>query len=60
MREGRFRSDLFHRLNVVKLCVPPLRERAADLAGILLVLAERHSRLYKRILEIDPEFVRLD
>jgi two-component system response regulator PilR (NtrC family) len=59
VREGRFRSDLFHRLNVVKLCLPPLRERAADLAAILLVLAERHSRLYKPIYEIDPALVAL-
>ena len=33
VREGRFRSDLFHRLNVVNFCLPPLRERAADLAA---------------------------
>lgn len=27
---GRFRSDLFHRLNVVELCIPPLRHRTSD------------------------------
>ena len=59
VREGRFRSDLFHRLNVVNLCLPPLRERAADFAGLLLVLADRHSRLYKPICQIDPELVVL-
>lgn len=59
VREGRFRSDLFHRLNVVKLCLPPLRERAADLAALLLVLTERHSRLYKPIRQVDPELVVL-
>jgi transcriptional regulator with PAS, ATPase and Fis domain len=59
VREGRFRSDLFHRLNVVKLCLPPLRERGADLAELLLVFATRHSRLYKPISRIDPELVAL-
>jgi transcriptional regulator with PAS, ATPase and Fis domain len=59
VREGRFRSDLFHRLNVVKLCLPPLRERAGDLAELLLVFAARHNRLYKPIRSIEPELVTL-
>jgi DNA-binding NtrC family response regulator len=59
VQEGRFRPDLYHRLNVVKLWLPPLRERAEDLAGLLLVLAERHRRLFQRIHAIEPELVAL-
>jgi transcriptional regulator with PAS, ATPase and Fis domain len=59
VREGKFRSDLFHRLNVVKLCLPPLRERATDLADLILVLAKRHSSLYQPIQQVDADLVSL-
>ncbi|KZN32040.1 nitrogen regulation protein NR(I) [Pseudoalteromonas luteoviolacea] len=34
VREGKFREDLFHRLNVVRLRIPPLRERSVDIAKL--------------------------
>lgn len=46
--DGRFRHDLYYRINVIELRVPPLRERASDLpqltSTILDRLAEQHGR----------------
>jgi transcriptional regulator with PAS, ATPase and Fis domain len=46
VEQGRFRADLYHRLNVVKLSLPPLRDRSSDLALLILAMARRHSHLY--------------
>jgi transcriptional regulator with PAS, ATPase and Fis domain len=51
--EGRFRGDLYHRLNVVKLSLPPLRNRTADLGSLMLALARRHGSLYGPIETIE-------
>jgi DNA-binding NtrC family response regulator len=44
VRDGRFRSDLFFRINTIPLAVPPLRERREDIAPLALRLLEQLGR----------------
>jgi len=48
VREGQFREDLFYRLNVVALTVPPLRERIEDIPALVRFFARRYGRQYGR------------
>ena len=48
VRDGRFRSDLFHRLRVLPLVVPPLRQRADDVLPLAKYFATRAAAQSKR------------
>jgi DNA-binding NtrC family response regulator len=44
VREGRFREDLFHRLNVIHLKLPPLRDRREDVPSLLAHFMDRYCK----------------
>lgn len=56
IREGKLRKDLYYRLNVVNLSIPPLRERKEDIPVLVEKLIEKHSEKFQKdIREISPE-----
>jgi len=58
-KEGLFRADLFHRLNVFPIEIPPLRDRQEDLVPLVTHLLGRLNRLYaKEIERLDPAVER--
>src|SRR5438309_1152600 len=46
IENGTFRSDLFYRINVVNLFMPPLRERRSDIDGLVSYFLEYYNRKY--------------
>ncbi len=48
VRAGQFREDLYFRLNVVTLTLPPLRERSKDVVALAQFFLDRHTRDAKR------------
>jgi PAS domain S-box-containing protein len=60
IREGAFRSDLFYRLNVFPIDIPPLRERREDIALLAEYFIDRYARkLGKNIREVSKKTLEL-
>jgi two-component system response regulator AtoC len=58
VRAGRFREDLFYRLNVVPIRVPPLRERVEDIEPLMRAFVRRYAERYGMGgVEVEPALV---
>jgi two-component system response regulator AtoC len=61
MKVGHFRKDLYYRLNIIKVEIPPLRERSQDVTLLIRHLSEKHATDIgvKERLRLDPNLRKL-
>lgn len=55
--EGKFRADLYYRLNVVPLTIPPLRERSGDVSHLIRYFVQKHAARGMRAPMFAPELI---
>ncbi|MCX8031621.1 MAG: sigma 54-interacting transcriptional regulator [Thermodesulfovibrionales bacterium] len=59
IRKGSFREDLFWRLNVIPIYIPPLRERKEDIPPLVEYYLKSFCNIYKKSISIDNEALKV-
>ncbi|MEN1968772.1 sigma 54-interacting transcriptional regulator [Lentibacillus sp. N15] len=57
IEQGKFREDLYFRLSVIHLAIPPLRERKEDLIAMIMDLIKKFNQLYNQEKELSHEAI---
>lgn len=58
VEEGRFRKDLFYRLNLFPIMLPPLRQRREDIPALITYFLEQYNRKYNKNIVFDEQVVK--
>lgn len=58
VKNGRFREDLYWRLNVVPIFIPPLRDRREDIPPLIDFFIKRFNREYSKDISINPDALK--